>query len=191
MPFPARWRAIHAGHVARIEVTCHWTAHPLAGSRGHTPTSTSITTRSTRVATSPHGKSRSCSRAKFGPRSARCGSERETARASAVFLTKVCLGAISALPVPKSNPLYLIGRDVSAPSTRIAPDRPERTPSRALLGRQSRRGERPDDGIADGLSSVVFVEAEAGTWIDLEADDLSFRSDLQVDACQWQTELMR
>ena len=58
-----------------------------AGSRGHTPTSTSITTRWTRVATSPPGKSPSCSRPNFGPRSAGCVVERETARASAVSLT--------------------------------------------------------------------------------------------------------
>jgi hypothetical protein len=43
-----------------------------AGSSGPTPTSTSTTTRWTRVATSPPGKSQSCSRRSFGPRSARC-----------------------------------------------------------------------------------------------------------------------
>ena len=47
---------------------------PRAGSSGHTPTSTSITTRWTRAATSRPGKSPSCSRPNFGPRSARCGS---------------------------------------------------------------------------------------------------------------------
>src|SRR5262249_59366565 len=46
-----------------------------AGSRRPTPTS-STSTRSTRAATSPPGKSPSCSRPKSGPRSAPCASWR-------------------------------------------------------------------------------------------------------------------